>query len=223
MQPFRIGIAVLLVSGLACAAVAAPRSAARKAPKPAKTANAVAERVYTPEEAKRAVAILDDAYNLILHEVHETYPTKPGRPVAASLVKDLQKSMTAKGWPGSRFLAVNAVIMNPDHRARDEWERRAVSDMKSGKPVLAEEKKGEYRAATMVSLRGGCTSCHWSQDSMGARAAITWKVRTSEQANPSKIYDSRRDGGLTLPGKTPHRLDRRAKMPPQDGRPPVLR
>jgi hypothetical protein len=177
-------MAVILVSGLAGTAVAAPRSAVRKAPTPATTANSIPGRIYTPEEAKRAVAILDDAYNLILHETHETYPTKPGRAVAASLVKDLQKTMTAKGWPASRFLAVNAVIMNPDHRARDEWERRAVSDMKSGKPVLAEEKAGEYRATTMVSLRGGCTSCHWSQDSMGARAAITWKVRTTAPAPP---------------------------------------
>jgi hypothetical protein len=160
--------------------MAAPRSAPKKQVKPKTSGTVNSAKTYTPEEARRAVAILDDAYNLILHEVHDTYTTKPGRPVAASLVKDLQKTMTAKGWPSSHFLAVNALIMNPDHRARDEWERRAVSEMKSGKPAVIEEKPGEYRAATMISLRGGCTSCHWSQDSMGARAAIAWKVRTTE-------------------------------------------
>jgi hypothetical protein len=177
----RIRFELLAVAALAvaAAAVAAPRQAPRKSIKAKAPATATPTRTYTPEEARRAVALLDDAYNVILHEVHDTYPTKPGRPVAASLVKDLQKSMTASGWPGSHFLAVNAVIMNPDHRARDEWERKAVSDIKSGKLSLEEETPGEYRAATMVSLRGGCTSCHWSQDSMGARAAIAWKVRTT--------------------------------------------
>jgi hypothetical protein len=172
----RFALAPSLILAVAAASVAAPRPGAKKPLKP--LANPPSGPTYTPEQAKTAVAMLDDAYNLILREVHDTYVTKPGRPVAASLVKDLQKTMTAKGWPSSHFLAVNAILMNPEHRARDEWERRAVSEMKSGKLKVEDEKPGEYRAATFVSLRGGCTSCHWSPDSMGARAAIAWKVRT---------------------------------------------
>lgn len=175
MQLTRFALAGIIAL-LPAVAVARPRASSAKPVKPKPVAQANNARAYTPDEARRAVALLDDAYSLILHEVHDTYPTKPGRPVAATIVRDLQKTMTDRGWPSSHFLAVNAIIMNPAHQARDEWERRAVSDMKSGKLRLEEEKPNEYRATTMVSLRGGCTSCHWSQDSMGARAAIAWKV-----------------------------------------------
>ena len=176
----RIAAASLLVLAVCTAVAGAPKTTAKKSPRQKPAKQAVQARAYTPEEAKRAVALLDDAYNLILHETHETYPTKPGRPVAASLVRELQETMTAKGWPASRFLAVNAILMNPKHRPKDDWERQAVAEMKSGKTVVEHEKPGEYRATTMVSLRGGCTSCHWSQDSLAARAAITWKVPTRE-------------------------------------------
>ena len=37
--------------------------------------------------------MLDDAYQLILEEVHHTYGTAPGRPVAATVVREVQRIM----------------------------------------------------------------------------------------------------------------------------------
>ena len=163
-----------LISGLVtCAAAGVAVSAPVRPVAPPAT--------MTREEALTAVAILDDAYSIILHEVHETYHHSPKTPVAASVVRNLQRTMTAKGWPASRFLAVNAIAMRPDHLPRDEWERKAVAKLKSGRDQRLEtQEPGVLRVATTMSLRGGCGSCHWSKDSMGARAAIAWKVRTRD-------------------------------------------
>ena len=123
-----------------------------------------------------AVAMLDDAYNLVLEEVHHTYPTKPGRPVAATIVRDLQKKMTDLGWPSSRFLAVNAIVMNPDHVARDEFERQTVRAFTDGGDRRETIENGTLRVATPVSLGGSCFSCHWADKGRASRAAISWKI-----------------------------------------------
>lgn len=130
----------------------------------------------TVEEARTTVRLMDDAYQTILRQVHESYPTQPGRPVAASLVKDLQKEMSDRGWTNSRFLAVNAIVMNPDHRARDPFEQKAVEALARGEERYESLEGGNLRVATVVPLGFGCGSCHWVPPGKTAVAAISWKI-----------------------------------------------
>jgi hypothetical protein len=167
-----------LVAALAAgaAAVAAPGkggAAARKAaPAPAPSGPAM-----TVAEARQTVRMLDDAYQTTLHEIHRWYPTRTGRAVvAATVVKDLQKKMGEQGWPRSRFLAVSGILMNPDHRPLDTFERQAVSAIKGGKQYFEAVEDGRFRAATLVPLNGGCFSCHWSEAGQASRAAISWNI-----------------------------------------------
>jgi hypothetical protein len=147
------------------------------APKPARKAvQTPVEARLSLDEARVAVAILDDAYHLLLEEVHDTYTAKPGRPVAATVVRDLQKRMGDLGWPKSRFLAVNAIVMNPDHVARDDFERETVKTLKDTARRIETVEHGSLRIATPVSLGGSCFSCHWADRGRASRAAITWKV-----------------------------------------------
>ena len=170
-----LGLTVLTASGAAPATPA--KTAHRAGARPAvKTAPAPPTRPMTDEEAHTAVALLDDAYQTILHEVHRTYPTRPGRPVAATIVRDLQKVMTAKGWPASHFLAVNAIIMNPDHRAHDAFERNAVNVLAKSDGPLEKVSNGTLRVATVVPLGGDCFSCHWADSGISSRAAISWTI-----------------------------------------------
>jgi len=49
----------------------------------AAAASVMKTRAMTAEEARMAMAMLDDAYQLILVETHANYHTQPNRPVAA--------------------------------------------------------------------------------------------------------------------------------------------
>ncbi len=174
-----VGMAVLTSSAPAAPATRrAPGGAGRRiASRPApRVAPAPARKAYTEAEARQAVAMLDDAYQIILHETHRAYPTLPGRPVAATVVRDVQKVMADRGWPQSRFLAVNALLMNPDHRAKDEFERQAIAALKTVERPMEQVQAGTLRAVTPLALGGNCSSCHWVSSGSAARAAITWSV-----------------------------------------------
>src|SRR6185503_5597758 len=115
----RVLIALALTSGLVGTAAAAslrrvgPPVPQRVRVTPAKrgakaAAGKQAPGAMTLPQARVTVRMLDDAYQTVLQEVHRTYATQPGRPVAATVVRDVQKRMGEKQWPQSRFLAVNA-------------------------------------------------------------------------------------------------------------------
>ena len=131
----------------------------------------------TLEEARTAARMLDDAYQITLREVHHWYPAGGGRStVAATVVRQLQEVMARKGWPHSHFLGVNGILMNPDHRPGDEFEKQAVQAIKDGQDRVESVENGQFRVATAVSLGFGCSSCHWAAGSRTPRAAITWNI-----------------------------------------------
>lgn len=186
-----VAVAALCASSSAALLAAPKKPAARKpaarkpAPKTSRPApaspSAMSPAQMTPEEARRNVAMLDDAYQEILHAVHNWYPTKTGQPVvAATTVVELQKIMSEKGWPQSRFLAVNAIVMNPNHLPKDAFEKKAVEALKAGEQRVEAVEKGRLRVATVLPTGGGCFSCHWTDSKVGSRAAITWSIPVKE-------------------------------------------
>ncbi|HEU4752597.1 MAG TPA: DUF3365 domain-containing protein [Armatimonadota bacterium] len=189
--------AALLACLLVVTATAAPRSRTRPAPRkaapvkpaPAKPAavkgvtgipavsGETPTRPMTLEEARTTVTLLDDAYNLLLQEVHAWYPNRTGQPiVAATTVRKIQEQMVRKGWPRSHFLAVNTLLMNPDHQAREAFDKAAVRKIAAGEARYEQIEGDRVRIATEVPLTGGCTSCHWSSGTRDGKAAITWSI-----------------------------------------------
>lgn len=132
--------------------------------------------VMTADEARMAVEMVGDAYDLLLEEIHETYHTRPSVPVAATIIRKLHGKMTELGWPQARFLAVNAIVMHPDHVARDEFETQAIQALRRGDQRVEEMVDGQLRIATVVPLGGRCSSCHWTPGAGSSKAATTWKV-----------------------------------------------
>ena len=179
-----LALAEMLMACLgALMASAAPRRAPRppaptRARHPAhKVVSPVAQtRAMTAAEAGTAVAMLDDAYHIILEETHATYHRQPNQPVAATVVRKVQDRMNALGWPRARFLAVNAVVMHPDHVPRDDFERRSVRTLQSRDEPIEELVDGQLRVATVVSTGGSCFSCHWTPPGKASKAAVTWTV-----------------------------------------------
>lgn len=163
-QPFLI-LALALAGSSAL--LAAPRKAVAPPARPA----------LTEEEARLDAQMLEDAYRITLQTVHERYPTGTGQPVvAAAVIRQLQAKMTEKGWPKSRFLAVNALVMNPEHRPEDAFERDAVTALRRGDYRYEKIEGGRLRVASSLSLGGSCFRCHWSDAKIGSRAAICFDI-----------------------------------------------
>jgi hypothetical protein len=151
--------------------------AADAEPRPRKAAVASRPDATAVEEARRKVAMLNDAYQILVQEIHAWYPNKTGQPIVAAVpVRDLQEVMTRKGWPASRFLGVTGPVMNPDHRPKDDFERKAVAAIRAGKDRYEEITPERLRVATVVPLEGGCFTCHWSEGKRSNRAAISWNL-----------------------------------------------
>lgn len=130
----------------------------------------------TVAEARTAVRLLNDAYQALVHEIHRTYPPAPQRPAAAALVRQLQQVMGDKGWPSSHFLAVDAVLRNQEHRARDAFERQAVQSLKFNDTPVEQLQDGHLRVALPVPMEGDCTACHWTEEGAAGKGAITWNI-----------------------------------------------
>ncbi len=163
-------------------AVAPKSAAAGKNGAPAKPTT----RAMAPDEARMAVEMLGDAYDLLLTETHEVYHTRPNVPVAATVIRKVQAKMSALGWPRSRFLAVNAIVMHPDHVARDDFERETVEALRLKNQRIERVVDGELRVATVVPLGGGCSSCHWTPSGQSSKAATTWTVPLLKNPRPGQ-------------------------------------
>lgn len=188
----------MLIAVGALVASAAPRRPAKPRKSPvvkkapvAKVAGAATKTPATPEpgtrvmnseDARLSVAMMGDAYDLLLDEIHETYHTRPSVPVAATIIRQLQTKMTELGWPEARFLAVNAIVMHPSHVAQDEFEKQAIQALRRGELRVEEVTDGQLRVATVVPLGGRCSSCHWTPGGQLSKAATTWKVPLQEAA-----------------------------------------
>ncbi len=124
-----------------------------------------------------AVEMLNDAYQITLEEIHRWYPVRTGQPIVAAVpLRKLQEIMSKKGWPQSRFLAVNGVLMNPDHRPVDAFEKQAVRELTAGADRTEAISAGRLRVTKAISLQGGCRSCHWVPGREETKAALSFSV-----------------------------------------------
>lgn len=156
----------------------APRKATPPQRKPAVSPAPAAgpTRAMSLDEARTAVAMLGDAYDLLLDETHEVYHTRPNVPVAATVIRKVQARMTELGWPRARFLAVNAVVMHPDHVPQDAFEKRTIQAIRRGDERFEQVTNNQLRVSTVVPLGGSCASCHWTPSGQSPKAATTWMI-----------------------------------------------
>jgi hypothetical protein len=164
------------------------RTAGKARPKPraatAPTASLVHTRPLTLDEARTTAAMLGDAYDLLLDETHAQYHTRPSVPVAATVIRKVQAKMTELGWPRARFLAVNAVVMHPDHVPKDEFEKKTIQALRRGDARFEQVVGGQLRVSTVVSLEGSCRSCHWTPGMQSPKAATTWTIPLRPTPDP---------------------------------------
>jgi hypothetical protein len=138
---------MVLAPGLPVAAPAVRPSAPKAAP-----------RTYSREEAATTVRLLADYYRINLLELHTAYVTD-GKPPSATVLKRVFPAMEARGWPRTRWLAVNGQPVNPDNKPRDAFETAAARAVHHGAELYERVEGRTYRAALPFS--GACLKCHW--------------------------------------------------------------
>jgi hypothetical protein len=143
--------AVLVVLGL--------RPQARTSDKAAAPDEAAVER------ARATVRMLDDVYKGYVVHITDTYVKAQERTPAAKVTKKVFKHMEDKGWHAGRLVDATGHPINPENAPRNDFEKRAVEQMKKGKPYFDEvgvkDGKPVLRAATVVPVvMKQCINCH---------------------------------------------------------------
>ena len=112
-------------------------------------------------EARARARLLHEALNGALQVIHRDF-FREGEHMAipseslTDVFRELERSMKVKvGW-----LAVNAKAMNPDHRAKSPFEKKAVEAIGSGRETYEAVEGGTYRYAGSVNLGNQCLKCH---------------------------------------------------------------
>ena len=140
------------------------------------------------ERTKRQVKMLDDIYKggIVLITTH--YVNGDEDLPAGTAFKKLFEAAKNKGWHEVRLVDATGEPYNDENVAITEFEKRAIKQLKAGKPfvdeTLVEKKKRYLLAATPIPVvMDKCTMCHdnYDLDKKGlVVGALTYRVPIDE-------------------------------------------
>jgi len=123
-------------------------------------ASAVASTT-TVKEARRQAAILHSTLHSSLRVIHDRYYKEDeGLPIPAAILGEVFRDVEAEQNVTLRWLAVEGLAMNSDHKPSDEFERKAAEKLKAGERSHETTANGVYRRAAPITLSGHCLKCH---------------------------------------------------------------
>ncbi len=117
------------------------------------------------ERTRETVRMIDDLYKGTVVHVTATYVRAQETTPAAKVAQKVFKHMEAKGWHSARLIDVTGSPSNKANVAHTDFEKRAVEQIKAGKPYLDEvatrDGKPVLHAATVVPVvMKQCIACH---------------------------------------------------------------
>ena len=118
------------------------------------------ERVSV-DEARRQATALHSAMHATLQLVHHRYYREDeGLPIPAAVVKQVFQEIKVERGIELRWLLVEGQAMNSDHKAKNDFERAAVTALLDGKPSHEQVAEGIYRRVGPIQLGNACLKCH---------------------------------------------------------------
>ncbi len=115
----------------------------------------------TVDEARARARLLHEAIHATLHIVHlRYYREDEGLAIPAATLKSVFRELEERRQVGVHWLVVDGDAMNVDHNPRDEFEKKAVEALRSGKEDYELAKNGVYRHAGRIALTSDCLKCH---------------------------------------------------------------
>lgn len=115
----------------------------------------------TVTEARRQAEILHSTLHSSLRVIHDRYYKEDeGLPIPAAILGEVFRDVEAEQKVKLRWLAVEGLAMNSDHKPADEFERKAAEKLKAGERSHEMTADGVYRRAAPITLSGHCLKCH---------------------------------------------------------------
>lgn len=115
----------------------------------------------TLQQARRQAEILHTSLHATLQVVHDRYYREDeGLPIPASIMADVFRELEDQQNIKLRWLAVEGLAMNTDHRPQTSFEDEASESLKSGKQFHEQTENGIYQRVAPITLSGHCLKCH---------------------------------------------------------------
>lgn len=115
----------------------------------------------TVREARRQAEILHSTLHSSLRVIHDRYYKEDeGLPIPAAILGEIFRDVEAEQKVKLRWLAVEGLAMNSDHKPADEFEREAAEKLKAGERFHEITTNNVYRRAAPITLSSHCLKCH---------------------------------------------------------------
>ena len=115
----------------------------------------------TVSQARRQAEILHSTLHSSLRVIHARYYREDeALPIPAAILGEVFKDVETEQHVKLRWLAVEGLAMNSDHKPTDEFERQAAEKLKAGERFYEITADGVYRRAAPITLSGHCLKCH---------------------------------------------------------------
>jgi hypothetical protein len=157
----------LLVTAAAAMALAPPGVTTQ----PSQRAEAADEAEKSPphrdgdapsvREARARARLLHEMIHGALQVMHrDFFRSDEGLQIPSRSLEDVFVELERSHGVAVRWLAVNADAMSVDHVPRDEFEKRAVGQLASGKSEFDSVEGDSFRYAGSIRLSARCLKCH---------------------------------------------------------------
>jgi hypothetical protein len=122
---------------------------------------AATQAATTVSQARRQAEILHSTLHSSLRVIHARYYREDeALPIPAAILGEVFKDVETEQHVKFRWLSVEGLAMNSDHKPTDEFERQAAEKLKAGERSHEIIADGLYRRAAPITLSGHCLKCH---------------------------------------------------------------
>lgn len=131
-------------------------------PEAGETAGGPAGKVpATVDEARGRARLLHETIHGSLQVVHRDFFDPDDRDrIPSATLEDVFDVLAESYGVEVRWLGVEGKTMDVDHRPRDDFERKAVEVLRSGKKEYEAVEGDRYRHAGAILLHNRCLKCH---------------------------------------------------------------
>ena len=162
-----VSLSAIFVALFSCVAIQGVVPADEKVANKNSSGTAAAELAATQaaattvSQARRQAEILHSTLHSSLRVIHDRYYREDeALPIPAAILGEVFKDVETEQHVKLRWLAVEGLAMNSDHKPADEFERQAAEKLKAGERFHEIIADGLYRRAAPITLSGHCLKCH---------------------------------------------------------------
>lgn len=110
--------------------------------------------------ARERAELLHDIYSATLVVMHHHYFRSDLAAVPARAMEDVFENMAGLSGDKAHWISVNTKAMSIDHKPTTGFEKKAATELSSGKDEYELVENGVYQRAAVIPLGTNCVGCH---------------------------------------------------------------